>query len=189
MKYIKVFLPLALFAILYFYVFTGERTINYYIKGDCVVTRVDYESWGNSWTDLYYGKLDYEDINESRCFIRCEVRGGIDCMMSGYLLFKHDSIFVVPYEGGFFKYNCGDDKLYLLNSEYLYDEFYFDYGYSRIKEGEKSKEYKKHGLDAITLPTQSTLKFFNTMSESNSCSLYESVHHKYIPDPCLVSGN
>ena len=186
MRNIKTAFPFALFAVLYFYVFTGERSITYYTKGDCTVTRVDYDSWGDFWTDFYYGKLDYKDIDESCCFIRCEVRGGIDCMMDGHLLFKHDSIFVVPHEGGFFKYNCNDDKLYLFKTEeYLRDEFYFTYGFSRVEE---YKEYKRDGVDIIKLPTQFTLKFFNTTFGSDACSFSVPVNHKYkyVPDPCLI---
>jgi len=95
MKYIAI-LSLTTFLVLYFYVFTGERIITHYSKGGCTLTRVLYKNWGDIWADLYYGKLDYDDIDENKCFIRCEIRGGFNGMMDGFLMFHRDSIILCP---------------------------------------------------------------------------------------------
>lgn len=154
---------------LHFFLFTGERTIAYYSNGKCTLTQVIYDNWGGTWTDLYYGKIGYEYIDENRCFIRCEVRGGLNGYMQGYVIFHNDSITIAPHAGAFFKYNCNNDKLFLLDNYHnMNNTMYIDYGRPRKKLAQKC------GINVMELPSQKTTRFFNTTFERDACIHYNS---------------
>lgn len=167
---IKIFIFIGILLYIYFFVFTGEKTIIYYSNNQCTLTRIIYQNWGDTWSDLYYGRIDYNDIDESKCFIRCEVRGGLNGNMKGYIIFHGDSIFIAPSSGAFFKYNCNNDKLFLLEKYYhLNNVPYFDYGFPSKEIG------KKYGIEIIKLQSQKTTRFFNTLLERNACAHFNSV--------------
>ena len=56
--------------------FDVERTIKYYSNGKCTVTQVLNKSFGDLWMDYYYGRLQYDEIDQDRCLLHCEFRGG-----------------------------------------------------------------------------------------------------------------
>lgn len=153
--------------------FDVERTITYYSNDKCTLTQVDNKSWGDYWMDYYYGRLQYDEIDQDSCFIHCEIRGGFDGSFDGYISFNNDSVFIYPNEGAFYKINCNKDKLFLKEIDIDYD----------IKNSpnvifiwaSKSEMEEKHDIEVVTLPPQKVKRIFNVTDKSNVCDFYSSL--------------
>ncbi|MCR4769450.1 MAG: hypothetical protein K5874_04460 [Bacteroidaceae bacterium] len=151
--------------------FDVERTITYYSNGKCTVTQVDNKSWGDFWIDLYYGRLQYDDINQDRCLIHCEIRGGIsNGNLDGYIFFNNDSVLIYPSEGAFFKVNCNEDKLFLKERDYEIES------YPNVIRfvAPDVEEAKNNGIEIVVLPPQKVKRIFNVTDMSNVCDFYSS---------------
>ncbi|MCQ2192258.1 MAG: hypothetical protein MJZ23_05270 [Paludibacteraceae bacterium] len=172
MKYLTVTI-IGAFVILYFFVFTGERRIFHYSNSQCSLTRVEYDNWFDTWVDLYYGKLDYDDIDKNKSFIRCEIRGGFNGNMNGLIQLREDSIILFANEGAFYQCNCSDSNFFLMVDDGTVDHsecLYYTYGFCTTD----IEDADKLGVKLEVLPSQHTFKYFNTVNEKDACAYYDS---------------
>ncbi|MBO4397519.1 MAG: hypothetical protein J5805_03185 [Bacteroidaceae bacterium] len=150
--------------------FDVERTIKYYSNDKCTVTQVESRSFGDYWMDFYYGRLQYDEINQDRCFIHCEIRGGFDGTIDGYIYFNNDSILIYPSEGAFYKINCNEDKLFLKERDYEIES------YPNVIRfvAPDVEEANNNGIEIVVLPPQKVKRIFNVTDKSNVCDFYSS---------------
>ena len=151
--------------------FDVERTITYYSNDKCTLTQVESRSFGDYWMDFYYGRLQYDDINQDRCLIHCEFRGGVsNGCLDGYIFFNNDSVFIYPSEGAFFKINCNKDKLFLKEKDYdiKHSSSVMQFGETDVEEA------KNNGIEIVVLPPQKVKRIFNVTDKSNVCDFYSS---------------
>lgn len=157
----------------YYSFFTGERKIYYYSNGTCTLTRVAYSNTWEMWEDLYYGRLEYDDIDRSKSYIHCEYRGGLNAMMQYCIHFESDSIFIYHLDGAFFKVNCNNDK-FILIADLLSDPpedntVHFTFGYDVLR----FRDTKERNIVMEDIPSQYTLRFFSHIRSKNVCEFYE----------------